>query len=305
MAVIYKYAYTVDDLFFRGVLISNMTDDDDDDENMEELWPITCGRNPMRHSTMYPNTIELLVQSPMHGKHIVFFDDWRMDEVKDYRWGVIKNGNGFYVITNCRPCNGKHTTMRMHVLLFPDLAERARDHINRDPRNNREENLRCGDHGVNERNITLRADNTSGTTGVRRIGEGIYRAAITERGGRRKQETFSAHNYGSDEEALRQAAVWRREQAARALEDCIINGGESIPEHNGKRKRYRKKRNNTTGVRGISHRAEKKNYVASWYENKKQKFKAFSYVTSGDREGAFAAACAHRKEMTRGKYNDE
>lgn len=96
------------------------------------------------------------------------------------------------------------------------------------------------------------------------------------------------------------------ESAQRTLDDCVINGPleTPLPEGNGKRKRYQKHRNNTSGVSGVSHDTNGKRYRAHWREGGKDRSKSFGYAKKRSKEGAFEAACAHRERMVEGKYND-
>lgn len=137
---------------------------------------------------------------------------------------MTKERSGFYAATNWKTPEGKHTTKKMHVLLFPDLGK-VRDHIDRNTQDNREANLRCGDHGVNSRNTKMQSNNTSGTKGVSPI-DGGYMAQYNERGGKQVTRRFLAHNCGTDAEAKHQAIGWREVNATKAFEDCLTRGGE-------------------------------------------------------------------------------
>ena len=65
--------------------------------------------------------------------------------------------------------NGRfYLTHRLVWLLFHGRLPKELDHIDRDPSNNRIENLREVDRSTNMMNGSLRSDNTSGTKGVDR-----------------------------------------------------------------------------------------------------------------------------------------
>lgn len=69
------------------------------------------------------------------------------------------------------------------AIYYGEWPEDHIDHINHDPADNRIENLRVVTHAENHRNLSRRADNSSGVTGVQRVGN-VWVASI-KHGGKR------------------------------------------------------------------------------------------------------------------------
>lgn len=92
--------------------------------------------------------------------HEFYFDLEDYNKIKNYCWfeHVIKDG---YRRLECR-IKGDNHIITMAQLLFNDL----RDHINRNPFDNRKNNLRKCDNEQNAINHSKRKDNTSGVIGV-------------------------------------------------------------------------------------------------------------------------------------------
>ena len=82
------------------------------------------------------------------------------------------------------------------------------DHINRNPLDNRKENLRIVNNSINQRNKNVQSNNTSGISGVRFNEKlNVWTARIaTDQG--RKSKSFSINKYGK-EKALELAVNWR------------------------------------------------------------------------------------------------
>ncbi len=63
-------------------------------------------------------------------------------------------------------CEGRHRTIRMHTLIVSPLPGLEVDHINRNPLDNRRDNLRQCNDGQNIAHAGLRKDNKAGFKGV-------------------------------------------------------------------------------------------------------------------------------------------
>ena len=89
-----------------------------------------------------------------------YFDKEDYDKIKRYYWR--KNDSG-YLIGGYREGN-----VRIHrvIMNLMDVSEPFVDHKDRNPLNNRKENLRLCNDAENAFNNSLRSDNTSGFTGV-------------------------------------------------------------------------------------------------------------------------------------------
>lgn len=94
--------------------------------------------------------------------YTVMVDDEDYHFLEERNWHVHKTG---YVISTCR-ASGKRRSIRLHREIMKASEGLDVDHINRNPLDNRKENLRVVPHKKNIENANKRKDNTSGCTGV-------------------------------------------------------------------------------------------------------------------------------------------
>lgn len=87
-----------------------------------------------------------------------YFDLEDHDVIKNYCWGV--NSDGY---PSTRLCG---STLRLHKLITNTNVDELIDHIDRNKKNCRKENLRSCNKSQNCSNINLRSDNTSDVIGV-------------------------------------------------------------------------------------------------------------------------------------------
>jgi len=101
-------------------------------------------------------------------------------EISQYKW--CDNGNGYV----CR--NTSEGKIYMHRLIAQRMGLDASlhvDHINRDRKDNRRENLRSANKSLNGANRTAPLNNTSGRKGVTQIkGTNLWMAQISKDGKR-------------------------------------------------------------------------------------------------------------------------
>ena len=138
--------------------------------------------------------------------HIGQIDKEFLGKFTERTWYVNKQRNTFYMISNKTikfPYNQK-----FHRLVLPEID--IVDHDNRNGLDNRKKNLKDGSDGVNQNNMALRYDNTSGTNGVYFHTNGKGWRAIWKENGKNKSRYFSTKKYGSDEKA-KQKAIEHRE----------------------------------------------------------------------------------------------
>ncbi|WP_373894447.1 hypothetical protein [Virgibacillus sp. CBA3643] len=93
-----------------------------------------------------------------------------IDLLHNHYWGVNSQG---YLHSRI---NGKLVRMHRHIFDYPDETI---DHINRNPLDNRKENLRITDYTGNNRNSSISKANKSGVVGVSKIGPRKWVARIT------------------------------------------------------------------------------------------------------------------------------
>lgn len=93
---------------------------------------------------------------------IFYFDDEYFDIIKEYCWGVDVQHGGKYVVAKDSETKKKILLHRL-ILDFPEMMI---DHVDRNPLNNRINNLRLATNGQNTRNAKTRKDNQTGVRGV-------------------------------------------------------------------------------------------------------------------------------------------
>lgn len=109
--------------------------------------------------------MEIEINSPKFGKHIVLIDEIDYEIIKDYTWRINYHGKNVYAITTLKRQNGidgKSVKMHRMILGFP---EKQIDHKNRNGLDNRRQNLRVVSHIQNQQN-KISHKNTTGYKGV-------------------------------------------------------------------------------------------------------------------------------------------
>lgn len=133
--------------------------------------------------------------------------------IKQYKWSLSVHGQEKRIVTN----NSDMNRIGLHqIVLNNEDKDKVIDHINRDPLDNRKNNLRITSRSINSTNAKPRTENISGIRGVyyREARPGISKASwicewSTE--GKRHSKSFSIDKYG-EEEAFRLAASYREEK---------------------------------------------------------------------------------------------
>jgi len=103
----------------------------------------------------------------IHG-HDFLIDDDLAEWASHIRWRSHPTRNTVYVVTK---------NLYLHRIIMRTPEGMVTDHINRNGLDNRRENLRTVDHGVNAANSGLRSNNTTGYRGVQLYKRG-YRAVV-------------------------------------------------------------------------------------------------------------------------------
>ncbi len=96
---------------------------------------------------------------------IAIVDDWRFDELNQYKWFATKNRDSFYAARTTKRIFGK-TTIYMHTTVAGTPKGFHTDHKNGNTLDNTEENLRICTIGQNSQNSRKKSNNTSGYKGV-------------------------------------------------------------------------------------------------------------------------------------------
>ena len=133
-----------------------------------------CYYNDTRHRKKYNNIFEFKdsiceVYDHKHERSFII-DSNMVEKIKTYYWEIKKNG---YVRSKI---DNKEITLHRFILDAPD--NKIVDHINRNPSDNRLENLRLCDATENTRNKSLNSKNTSGVMGVSKNQDGAWYSYI-------------------------------------------------------------------------------------------------------------------------------
>ena len=156
--------------------------------------------------------------------HIGQIDKEFIDKFTERTWFATKHktGNTFYMRSN--KTKKFSDRPQFHQLVFPDVD--IVDHINGNGLDNRKKNLRDGSGGINNNNMALLSNNTSGTNGV--YFNKTYKSWVARwlENGARKSKSFSIKDYGSDEKAKQEAIKHR--QAMNVITGCTNGDRKSI-----------------------------------------------------------------------------
>lgn len=107
----------------------------------------------------------MTVEVRLSSGDVALIDDHDAPLVSRYKWSPRRLGRTVYAQANTY-VSGARTTVTMHRLIVAPEADQLIDHRNGDGLDNRRSNLRLCDKRGNNRNVGLRADNTSGYKGV-------------------------------------------------------------------------------------------------------------------------------------------
>lgn len=113
-----------------------------------------------KKSNIYDLSGEYGIGITSNTNHEFYFDLCRYNEIKDYCWCERKQKDGY--VSLCAWSKDKHQMIKMTDL----LGYKNYDHINRNPLDNRDCNLRVASEAENRRNHSKYNTNTSGFIGV-------------------------------------------------------------------------------------------------------------------------------------------
>ena len=142
--------------------------------------------------------------SKTYGYHDILLDICDVDKVSEYRWTtkLDKTSGCFYTR------NKEIGSIHRYIMNLTD-PDKQIDHINRDPRDNRRENLRIVDNKMNSRNRNNRKNSSFDVRGVTysKKDNMFYARIETDEGTLR--EYFSCKKLGY-EQAMKDAIEWRK-----------------------------------------------------------------------------------------------
>ena len=151
-------------------------------------------------------------------------DDYK--RVSQYKWTISNHNDDIRIIANSKELN----RIGLHQFILENNDEnKVIDHINRDPLDNRKNNLRIVNRSINSTNAKKRKENNNGIRGVYRrdARPGIAKASwVCEwSDNKRHSKSFSVEKYGEDE-AFRLACQLREEK----MREMKIQSGPLVTE---------------------------------------------------------------------------
>lgn len=143
------------------------------------------------------------IQIPYKGViESVLIDKDDYAKVKQYKWRIATSRKTKYAITHAN-------ISKMHRLILNTTKKEVVDHINHNGLDNRKSNLRNVNISTNNRNATIRKDNSSGIQGVHLTRGVLWTAKWYDENNRIKTKSFSCNKYGYEE--AKQMAIDFRE----------------------------------------------------------------------------------------------
>ena len=168
-------------------------------------------KNVLNEYIEYDNYYELRIINThnIEVKGKIDKDDY--EKVSKYKWTLSIHGKDIRIIGNSAELN--RIGLHQFILNNNNNVNMVIDHINRNPLDNRKENLRIVSHSINSINAKARIESKTKIRGVyyRKERPGIAKAAwICEwsKDGKRHSKSFSIDKYGEDE-AFRLACDFR------------------------------------------------------------------------------------------------
>jgi hypothetical protein len=177
----------------------------------KENKPInTYRKNVLNEYIEYEDYYELHIINTNNVEIFSKIDKDDFKKISQYRWTIAKHQNDIRVISLSQELNKQY----LHQFVLGDSNHQyVIDHINRDPLDNRKNNLRFTTPSVNSTNAKPRTENKSGIRGVyrRNARPGIAKASWVcewSENKKRHSKSFSIEKYG-EEEAFRLASTLR------------------------------------------------------------------------------------------------
>ena len=142
--------------------------------------------------------IKMIVYSKKYGYKIICFDKEDFERVKQFRWGIRKDNNTFYVRSKIKNEKGKWLHFTLHRFILKYKGDEVIDHLNRNGLDNRKNNLRIVSHSINMRNRVNKGKNTvfQNVTYKEYRGRKYYCVFWTDKNKKSHTKTFSIKKYG-------------------------------------------------------------------------------------------------------------
>lgn len=123
---------------------------------------LTIARNKAGHETTYEEIDNGYIIHCKNSELVAYIDKEDYELVKNYTWNIRDRDNGYSGYKSITTRINGNTIALCKLITRYDYC----DHIDRNPLNNRRNNLREATHTENMRNCSKRKDNTSGYIGV-------------------------------------------------------------------------------------------------------------------------------------------
>jgi hypothetical protein len=109
---------------------------------------------------------KLVIKSKAHGTHAVLYDDEDEHIIKAYTWRILWGKTQKQPCVTGRKKGASNKSIYVHRAIMNPPDDLFVDHINLNRLDNRRCNLRIATKAQNNRNVSLRKDNTSGYKGI-------------------------------------------------------------------------------------------------------------------------------------------
>lgn len=138
----------------------------------------------------------MLIESKTYGIKEVLVDINKIDELSQIFWHVAKAYNNYFSVTGWNKTTKKEIKLHRYLTKCPDNL--IVDHINRNPLDNRLENLRCVTPSENQLNSSTHNNSLSKHKGIRLRPHGKYQARIMI-----NKKAISIGHFNTLEEAIK------------------------------------------------------------------------------------------------------
>ena len=163
----------------------------------------------------------------MQGDDYFIIDIEDVDKIKLYTWNRNLQRDNYIIANKRMSIDGKRGTVHLARYIMDCPKDMVVDHINGNISDNRKVNLRICTSQQNSCNIPIKANNTSGHSGVHwdktreNTKNARYQAYITYKGKVHKK-TFKVSDYKSKEQTYEFACQWQEEMANKLYKEFSV-----------------------------------------------------------------------------------